>query len=109
MKYIIELEKIEGTDLYRAKGANTLVFDGKGIKNILKPLPETEPEVDWSKVAVDTPILVKDSIEENVWCKRHFADYKNGKVQAWDNGRTSFTAGGIKSSWYYAKLVEVKE
>lgn len=31
MKYIIELEKLEGTDLYRAKGANTLVFDERGI------------------------------------------------------------------------------
>ena len=26
MKYIIELEKIEGTDLYRAKGADTFRF-----------------------------------------------------------------------------------
>lgn len=37
MKYIIELTPIEGTDLYRAKGANTLVFDENGIKNILMP------------------------------------------------------------------------
>lgn len=109
MKYIIELEKIEGTDLYKAKGANTLVFDEWGINNILTPLPEEELEVDWSKVAVDTPILVKDGTEENVWYKRHFADYKNGKVQAWNDGRTSFTAGGSKCSWYYAKLAEVKE
>lgn len=31
MKYIIELEKIEGTNLYKAKGFNTLVFDNIGI------------------------------------------------------------------------------
>ena len=54
MKYIIELEKIEGTDLYKAKGTNTLVFDEYSIKNILKPLPD-EPETEWSKVSVDTP------------------------------------------------------
>ena len=33
-----------------------------------------EPPVDWSKVAVDTPILVRDSREE-AWTKRHFAKY----------------------------------
>ena len=35
-----------------------------------------EPPVDWSKVAVDTPIFVRDSIEE-MWKKRHFAKYEN--------------------------------
>lgn len=44
MKYIIELEKIEGTELYKAKGCNTLVFDKNGIDKILKPLEE-ETEV----------------------------------------------------------------
>lgn len=39
MKYIIELEQIEGTDLYKAKGAKTLVFDENGMRNILKPYP----------------------------------------------------------------------
>ena len=70
MKYIIELEKIEGTDLYRAKGANTLMFDERGIENILTPL--SEAETDWSKVAVDTPIYVRedetDSAEHDEWC-----------------------------------------
>ena len=35
-----------------------------------------EPPVDWSKVAVDTPILVRDSEEES-WRKRYFAKYEN--------------------------------
>lgn len=43
MKYIIELEPI-GKGLYKAKGANTLVFDENGIKNILKPLKTTNIE-----------------------------------------------------------------
>ena len=34
MKYIIELEQIEGTDLYKAKGFNTLVFDKIGIEKL---------------------------------------------------------------------------
>lgn len=42
-KYIIELEDI-GNGLYRAKGANTLVFDEHGIENILTPYKEEEEE-----------------------------------------------------------------
>ena len=63
-----------------------------------------EPEVDWSKVEVDTPILVRPRLDGE-WVKRHFAEYKNGDVYAWDNGRTSWTvANEIK--WKYAKLAE---
>lgn len=35
-----------------------------------------EPPVDWSKVAVDTPILVTYS-GIHQWVKRHFAKYEN--------------------------------
>lgn len=107
MKYIIELEKIEGTDLYRAVGANTLVFDERGIKNILTPLSEAEP--DWSTVAVDTPILVSDG--GIVWYRGHFAKYKDGHVYAWNSGGTSFTAYNSDNItyWEYAKLPEVEE
>lgn len=57
MKYIIELEKIPNTDLYRAKGANTLVFDENGIKNILTPFEE-----EWESVTYDK-MLVNDVIK----------------------------------------------
>ena len=68
-----------------------------------------EPEVDWSKVEVDTPILVRN-IEYGEWFKRHFAEYKNGKVYTWDNGYTSWTAcGNIIGAWKYAKLAESNE
>ena len=40
MKYIIELDEIPNTGLFKARGANTLVFDRKGIENILKPYKE---------------------------------------------------------------------
>lgn len=40
-----------------------------------------EPPIDWSKVAVDTPILVKDN-SDCEWLKRHFAKYENGEVYA---------------------------
>lgn len=107
MKYIIELEPIEGTDLYRAKGANTLVLDEFGIKNILTPLEEPEPEVDWANVEVDTPILVSDSGKN--WYKRYFCKVRNGNICAWANGTTSFSCDDehYYSEWKYAKLVEV--
>lgn len=62
-----------------------------------------EQEVDWSKVAVDTPILV--SIDNVQWYCRHFAKYENGLFYVWDDGRTSYTTN-TKSTWKYAKLAE---
>lgn len=63
-----------------------------------------EPEeVDWSKVAIDTPILVSNNDVD--WTIRHFAKYADGKVRAWVNGNTSYTTDRM-FSWEYAKLVE---
>lgn len=104
MKYIIELDEIPNTGLYKARGANTLVFDKKCIENILKPYKE-EPENYWSKVAVDTPILVRD-YENNDWLKRYFAKYKDGKVYAWVDGATSWSSDDMACGWKYAKLAE---
>lgn len=63
-----------------------------------------EPPVDWSKVAVDTPILVRDSANLE-WTKRYFAEYENGSVYAWSNGATSWT-GNRCTPWKLAKLPE---
>lgn len=66
-----------------------------------------EPEVDWSKVKVDTPILVKDILKSE-WIKRYFAKYENGRVYAWKEGKTSWSAVNEHNvnSWKYAKLAE---
>ena len=61
-----------------------------------------EPPVDWSKVPIDTPILVRDS-ENEKWIKRHFAKYEGGKVWAYRNGTTSWTNNGIYC-WTFEKL-----
>lgn len=61
-----------------------------------------ESEVDWSKVPVDTPILVKE-VNSN-WLKRHFAKYENGKVYAFVDGGTSWSSECQYLSWGYAKL-----
>lgn len=69
-----------------------------------------EPPVDWSKVAVDTPILVRDS-EEEAWKKRHFAKYENGIVYAWSGGATHWSVRRSSniSDWAMAKLAESEE
>ena len=67
-----------------------------------------EPETDWSKVEVDTPILVRD-FEGSDWFRRHFAKYENGTVYAWDGGDTSWSGGDIMTEWKYAKLAESEE
>ena len=67
-----------------------------------------EPEVDWSKIKIDTPILVRD-FEDAKWAKRHFAKYEDGKVYAWSNGVTSWTTEGHRVMWNYAKLAESEE
>ena len=72
-----------------------------------------EPETDWSKVEVDTPILVRHS-EKAEWIRRYFAKYENGLVYAWSNGLTSWTAfdnfdNDDVTAWSYAKLEESNE
>lgn len=66
-----------------------------------------EPEIDWSKIKVDTPILVRD-YESNKWTKRYFAKFVDGKVYAWNDGATSWTVPNEYevTSWNYAKLAE---
>lgn len=65
-----------------------------------------ESEVDWSKVAVDTPVLVKNSGNKN-WLKRYFAKYENKKIYVFKNGRTSWSSDGETLSWDCVKLAEV--
>ena len=67
-----------------------------------------EPEVDWSKVEVDTPILVR-TVEGADWVKRNFAKYEGGMVYVWNNGKTSWTANNMTTAWQYAKLAESEE
>lgn len=64
-----------------------------------------EQEVDWSKIAVDTPIMVSSNNID--WYCRHFAKYENGLFYVWDDRRTSYTTN-TKSMWSYAKLAEVE-
>ena len=65
-----------------------------------------KPEVDWSKVEVDTPILVRVGEEE--WQERYFAGYMFGKVGVFNSGSTSENFNSILF-WNQAKLAEQEE
>ena len=76
------------------------------LKQAVWLLEEYEkPEVDWNNIAVDTPILVRESKDRD-WKRRYFAKYKDGIIFAWVGGNTSWTALGDTTKWKYAKLAE---
>ena len=66
-----------------------------------------EPPVVWSKVAVDTPVLVRDDKKDR-WRKRYFAKYENKHVYVWANGSTSWSTDYKKDikCWQYTKLAK---
>ena len=67
-----------------------------------------EPEVDWSKVPVDTLVRVRDH-ERKDWNLRYFKgidDSSSERFMAWECGATSVTAEGDYTNWKYCELVE---
>lgn len=78
-------------------------------ETLAKQWLDEEYKTDWSKVPVDTPILVKDSESESVkWKHRYFAKYENGKVFTWADGVTSWSIenANFVTEWKYARLCE---
>ena len=69
-----------------------------------------EPEVDWSKVPVDTPVLVRDSTPYT-WKRRYFAYYKDGIVHTYSDGATSWSVNknSVNPGWNYAKLANEED
>ena len=119
-KYAEEIREYKGENfcadfvkphILKSRGCtNTSCDQCKMLQTIWLMEEYEEPEVDWSKVEVDTPILVKD-YEDIEWAKKYFAKYEDGKIYAWDSGRTSWTAYNNSSvtEWKYAKLAEGEE
>ncbi len=68
-----------------------------------------KPEVDWSKVPVDTLVRVRDR-EEQEWTLRYFKGindkYLRRIYEVWESGATSKTAEGKYLCWNYCELVE---
>lgn len=67
----------------------------------------TIPEVDWTKVQVDTPVLVSD--DGITWVRRYFARVSSlGTIYVYAHGATSWSADGDSQVQYkYAELEEV--
>ena len=84
-----------------------VIEDNLTLDEILQMDFEEIVDVDWSKVPVDTKILVSDYDDTSVWIRRYFAKYENGIVYAFSDGLTSFTIGdaGV-CGWKYTKLYE---
>ena len=77
----------------------------------------TGPAVDWSRVAVDTPILVRDSSSE-AWVRRYFARFsEDNKICTFPAGATSWSNNvkGWKEKpwkvepWLQGKLADNEE
>lgn len=105
----------ENDDICKATGYKKHITESwfKSMLPELKPnevfsIEEELGIVDWSKVAVDTPVFVRDSINE-VWRCRYFAEYKDGKVYTWRDGKTSWSnvISDRPVVWGYAELAEV--
>lgn len=63
-----------------------------------------ELPVDWSKVPVDTKVIVWDGEKKY---KRYFAKYENGKIYTFENGMTSWSEEhGWLAQWKYGRIAE---
>ena len=96
--YILESDNCNGLDCIRCSM----------LRAIWLMKEYEEPEVDWSEVEVDTPILVTN-FEDGKWRQRYFAKFEDGKVYAWVDGGTSWSSDNKTHKWNYAKLAESEE
>ena len=116
-KYADEMKKYEGGDFCKDFIIpNVLISDDCGnmscdVCRMLQMIwlfeEHKEPETDWSKVEVDTQILVRNPKDEE-WMRRYFAKYEDGPIYAWCDGCPSWTAYGL-TEWEYAKLAETED
>ena len=88
-----------------------VIEDNLTLDEILQMEFEEIVNVDWSKVQLDTKILVSGDGKD--WYRRYFAKYENGFIYAFPDGLSSFTACykpecGYRRvcAWKYGKLYE---
>ena len=117
-KYADEIREYKGENfcadfvkphILKSRGCtNTSCDQCKMLQTIWLLEDYKEPKIDWSKVEVDTPILVRD-YESQEWEARHFAKYEDGVIYTWDGGSTSWTSKGNVTEWKYATLAKGEE
>lgn len=96
-----------------ANCSDCLFWESRGEKSNRKKFSDwlnaeyQEPPVDWNKVPIDTPVLVRDT--RDGWIKRHFAGIdENGCLLAFTGGGTSWSTED-KAPWEQMKLAEANE
>ena len=111
-KIAVNKATLELTSCYKLACKNCLFsfgnVDCRGARKKWANSEYVEPPIDWSKVAVDTPILVRDSANLE-WIKRYFAKYENGSVYAWSDGATSWSSEGYTTEWALGKLPDKEQ
>ena len=71
-----------------------------------EPYEIQEPPIDWSKVPIDTKVLVKGSYDV-AWRKRYFAGLDENNIPlAFNNGCTSWSCKNSTTRWSCIKLAE---
>lgn len=74
------------------------------------PYEEPKIEIDWSKVPVDTPVLVRDYESDN-YEKRHFNYYEAENTRpfiCFADGKSSYTSTSVKH-WSYCELAREED
>ena len=76
-------------------------------RNQLIDVSEYLGVVDWTKVPVDTPVIVWDKCPE-ISQRRYFAKFKHGQIFTWNEGTTSWSAFSKDACtpWLNGKLAE---
>ena len=77
--------------------------------NYAKLFNSDSENIDWTKIPIDTPILVRD-YDDCIWVKRYFAghEYESNRVRAWNNGDKSYSNSNY-TMWNHAILYEGNE
>ena len=103
-KGVWELKNGFGTDefeFYREERPLSRIYFASQVIRM-----EFEEVVDWSKVPVDTKVLVSENGKD--WYRRYFVKYVDDMVYCFDSGATSFSIqdDDYISGWKYAKLYQ---
>lgn len=88
-----------------------IIYPQETIKKVQEWHKENTLKVDWSKVPVDTKIIVWDNDLKKYKVKRYFAKFEDGKIYAWNNGMTSWSVEKdkhVSTKWDNAELTEEK-
>lgn len=87
--------------LFRPADSDDSCRVGK-MKWLDRPAFDPEKDIDWSKVPVDTPVIVwnSDSNQNN----RYFAGIDGEYFSAYSNGGTSWSSKGNTYYWNHCKL-----